>query len=90
MRFFTWNVRGMNAPNKHRFVKYQIIVSQEKICMLQETKLDSEGVVTFGKRMGSWKVHVVEIVGAEGSLLTLWCPNMVSLDRVVVGNKWLA
>lgn len=52
MKIFTWNVRGLNSPNKTRLVKNQIVASQAEVCMLKETKLDKEGVMAFGKRMG--------------------------------------
>lgn len=49
-----------------------------------------EEVMFFKKWLRSWKVLVVNSIGQAGSLLPLWCPIEVALDKVIVSNRWLA
>lgn len=40
MKITTWNVRGLNAPNKKRILKLNINSFESDIILLQETKLN--------------------------------------------------
>lgn len=42
MKIISWNVRGLNAPNKRHLIKSQMDLIKCDIFMLQETKLSKE------------------------------------------------
>lgn len=74
MKILTWNVRGINAPNR---------------CHLVKDQLDQGEAESFGKRMSSWKFLSINAGGATRGLMTLWHLNKVIVEEVVVGNRWL-
>lgn len=52
MKITTWNVRGLNAPNKKRILKQNIIFFESDIILLQETKLNKLEGINLGKKLG--------------------------------------
>jgi exonuclease III len=73
MNIISWNVRGLNAPSKHRMLRKRIIQEKAEIVMLQETKCDMRTIRSIAQKV--WKgcaVEVIEAEGASGGLAILW------------------
>lgn len=52
MKILTWNVRGLNAPNKKRLIERGLKKGQVEIVLLQETKMNEEEIKIFKKGLG--------------------------------------
>lgn len=52
MKVTTWNVRGLNTPNKQRLVKRYLKNFESEIIMLQETKLSKEESMKLSNKLG--------------------------------------
>lgn len=79
MKMISWNVRGINAPNKRGRIKSRLDSSKDDIFLLQETKLSHK---MYHKIVAKWtqfgSPHM-QGVGASGGLLTLWNPKKVQV-----------
>lgn len=77
MKITTWNVRGLNAPNKWRLIKRQIVESKGYIWVLHETKWNR---IDINKRMRLWRQWIgkfVEVEGASRGIGIIWNLLMV-------------
>lgn len=89
MKITTWNVRGLNAPNKKRILKLNIKAFESDIILLQETKLNKIEGSNFKKRLGNWGSIFAESRGASGGLAVLWNKKKVSINIININNNWL-
>lgn len=90
MKILSWNVRGLNAPNKWSLIRRHIDVCQAEICMFQETKLGGIALESFGRKLKLWKWAGVEAEGAFGGLLILWKPQSVLVEVMHLSRHWMA
>jgi exonuclease III len=75
MKLISWNVRGLNAPSKHKMLKKRINQEKAEVVLIQETKCDKVTMIRITKKI--WKnceVEVVDSEGALGGLVILWDP----------------
>ena len=73
MKLFSWNIRGINNPSKHRMLRQIILQDKPSVLFVQETKCTSTLLETLLKRI--WKgsnVIVVDAMGALGGLVISW------------------
>ncbi|GLJ41464.1 hypothetical protein SUGI_0858130 [Cryptomeria japonica] len=68
MKVLTWNVRGLNAPNKKRILKHCILASKPELTLIQETTLNQFEIGVFKKKLGHIEWEVIPAVGASGGL----------------------
>lgn len=52
MRLLSWNVKGINAPDKWCLIKHQIDETKGDVWLLQEIKWHQDKI---DKRLRSWK-----------------------------------
>lgn len=83
MKVTSWNVRGLNAPNKQRLFKRCLTTFSSEIVMIQETKLREEDWNQYCKKLGVWKVVFTKVAGAAGGLAILWDPEKVCFKEVI-------
>lgn len=82
MRLLTWNVRGLNIPNKWSLIRLHIVECQEDLVLMQETKIGEQDLVKFGKNLKMWKWASVGVEGASGGLLTIWRPQTILVEDI--------
>lgn len=51
MRLLTWNVRGLNAPNKWSLIRLHIDGCLADIVILQETKISEQELEKFIQKL---------------------------------------
>ena len=82
LKLFSWNVRGVNNPNKRNIIRNFIGSQRVDLVCLQETKiqeLSSAIVRSLGAgRLDEWRT--VEAAGTAGGILVFW--NTRKLDLV--------
>ena len=82
LKLFSWNVRGVNNPNKRNIIRNFIRSQRVDLVCLQETKiqeLSSAIVRSLGAgRLDEWRS--VEAEGTAGGILVFW--NIRKLDLV--------
>ena len=74
MQIISWNCRGLGKPIKAEAVKDLLRMVPSEILLLQETKIEEEGLLLLSKT--KWKLNVGRVVslrGTSGGLATLWC-----------------
>ena len=80
LKLFSWNVRGVNNPNKRNIIRNFIRSQRVDLVCLQETKiqeLSSAIVRSLGAgRLDEWRT--VEAEGTAGGILVFW--NTRKLD----------
>jgi exonuclease III len=80
MKVITWNIRGLNSPQKQRILKSRLRKEQSDICFIQETKCTSDRMETIDKKQWSkYKMVVVRGHQMEGGIITLWNPQVLHL-----------
>ncbi|XP_057829570.1 uncharacterized protein LOC131040632 [Cryptomeria japonica] len=89
MKVITWNVRGINAPNKQRILKHYLPSLEGDIMLIQKTKLDEEGYKSLKKKVGIWEVVGVPSSGASGGLGVLWDPRWVLFSKMGSSSNWI-
>lgn len=93
MKILSWNVRGLNAPNKQRVIKRRILLVSADIIFLQETKLGSIQVVAFGSGISSLfytsSQVTVDSEGASGGLMIILNPSQVKVDGIASNRNWI-
>lgn len=52
MKLITWNVRGLNAPNKQRIFKRCIAKFNPEVFLIHETKLNNIELTNLNKKLG--------------------------------------
>ena len=87
-KILSWNVRGVNAPDKRKVIKNILRSYRADIVCLQETKVQEMTIdlvrsLGVGHRM-NWKALNAE--GSAGGILLLWDNSRISLVDSVVGS----
>lgn len=62
MKIVTWNIRGLNAPNKQRIIKRNLKIINADIILLQETKLNKDVGKKFNNKMGALNYVWIESI----------------------------
>lgn len=57
MTITTWNARGLNNPSKKCLLKRNLTLFDSDITLLQETKLNKEGI-KLSQKLGKWKFEL--------------------------------
>lgn len=93
MKILSWNVRGLNAPNKKRLIKRQILLVRADIILLQETKLEEKLVVAFGNGINSSFQSSLETTvaskGSSGGLMIIWKPSQIKAEGIASNKDWM-
>ncbi len=88
LRILSWNVRGLNNPQKREVVKNLLRVWHCDIVCLQETKLEC---LDLRMIKSIWSQHYVDWVSLDaintaGGILFMWDKRVVEKLDVAVGN----
>ena len=88
IKIISWNVRGVNDPDKRKVIKNFLRSYRADIVCLQETKVQ-EMSVKLARGLGAgrnlnWKELNAE--GSAGGILLLWDNSHISLVDYVVGS----
>ena len=89
MRITTWNVKGLNAPNKKRLIKQHLNKLNVDIILLQETKLSLSDGLKFNRSLGIWGSIFLEALGMSGGLGIIWNPKKVDLQCLEHSSNWM-
>lgn len=87
MRITTWNVRGLNAPNKRCLTKRQIEKSNSDIILLQETKLEEVNDCIL--KVAGWEEVFSKSYGTASGLGILWCSSNIGLSIIEKEANWI-
>jgi exonuclease III len=80
MKIITWNIRGLNNPQKQRILKNRLRKEQTDICFIQETKCIVDIMETINKKQWSkYKMLVVEGQYMAEGILTFWNSQVMNL-----------
>ncbi|GLJ56609.1 hypothetical protein SUGI_1239030 [Cryptomeria japonica] len=90
MKVVSWNVRGLNSPNKRRIVKRCISSYSPKLALLQETKLGNEDLASFGKQLGFRMIKGAPTNGASGGLSIIWDPQNIIFSLMESHCNWMS
>ena len=86
VKILSWNVRGVNDPNKRKVINNFIRTQRVDLVCLQETKgQEMNNVMACSLRVGrflKWKALNAE--GTEGGILLLWDKRRISLVDSVI------
>ncbi|XP_059071428.1 uncharacterized protein LOC131866336 [Cryptomeria japonica] len=85
----SWNVRGLNAPNKRRLIKSQLDLMKCDVLLLQETKLSCQGADFLFSKWKLWNFCVSPSVEASGGLAFLWNDVSTEFKLVVSTPLWM-
>ena len=88
IKILSWNVRGVNDPDKRRVIKNFLRTHRLDLVCLQETKVQEMNHV-MARSLGvgrflNWKDLNAE--GSAGSILLLWDKRRISMVDSVVGS----
>ena len=80
MKIITWNIRGLNNPQKTKIMRKKIQIESSVVMFVQEKKCTEHHLLEVGRK--SWRN--CEVVGidayvAAGGLRILWDPDKISL-----------
>ena len=88
IKILSWNVRGVNDPDKRRVIKSFLISNRVDLVCLQETKVQQMNNVTAPSlgvgRFLNWRALNAE--GSAGGILLLWDKRRINLVDSVVGS----
>ena len=88
LKFFSWNVRGANNPDKRNIIRNFIRSQRLDLVCLQETKIQEISMAdarSFGvSRLAEWKV--VEAEGTAGGILVFWDKRKVEMVEFELGH----
>ena len=87
-KILSWNVRGVNDPDKRKVIKNFLRSHRADLVCLQETKVQ-EMTIDLVRRLGvgrclNWKALNAE--GSAGGIILLWDNSCISLVDSVVGS----
>lgn len=88
MKIITWNVRGLNAPNKQRLFKRNLLIMRAKVVIIQETKLRANDWDCLKRKLGIWSVDRNHICGVAGGMVVLWDPRRVNFEPLANHTHW--
>ena len=88
INIISWNVRGLNCPNKRGDVKWVLRNFRCDIAILQETKMEE---VTFATAISLWDRRSVDwivlpLVGRPGGIVIIWDDQTLELIDSKVGT----
>ena len=88
IKIISWNVRGVNDPDKRKVIKNFLRSYRADLVCLQETKVQEMNTVMVrslgvGRRL-NWKALDAE--GSAGGVLLLWDNSRISLVDSMVGS----
>ena len=88
LRFISWNVRGLNNPQKREVVKHLLCEWRCDIVCLQETKV---ACIDFQMVRSLWGIQHVDWVALDasntvGGILLMWDTRVVQKVDVMVGQ----
>lgn len=86
--FSTWNVRGLNAPNKQRLFKRNLSIMRADVVIIQVTKLKTEEWGCLKRKIGIWSVEHNHICGVVGGMVVLWDPRRVKYEPLANHTHW--
>ncbi|XP_059073561.1 uncharacterized protein LOC131874284 [Cryptomeria japonica] len=89
MKILSWNVGGMNAPNKQRIIKRCLSESKPNIILIQETKMNSSEIDLFEKKLGFRKLKHSPALGALGGSTIIWDPRFSSFSPSEIKHNWI-
>lgn len=89
MKLISWNVRGLNAPNKRRLIKSQLDLIKCDLVMLQETKLSDVSANVLFSSWKNWNFLSCSFVGASGGLALLWNDYNIEIQLVSSTVHWM-
>ena len=88
IKILSWNVKGVNDPEKRRVIKSFLRSNRADLVCLQETKVQQMNNVMARSiglgRFLNWRVLNAE--GSAGGILLLWDKRRISLVDSVVGS----
>ena len=88
MKILSWNVQGINAPEKCNRINSCLDSIQCDLVLLQETKLSTNN---FQKSVGcwlTWNSSHVPSLGASGGITVLWNPKTIKAQHLHQGTNW--
>lgn len=91
MRVLSWNVRGLNSPQRQRCLRDVIAKSKPLFIMLQEVKIkcvDYDILRAIGLH-GGWSYHLIPAVGKAGGVLSIWQDTSFSVSEIEIYNNSL-
>ncbi|XP_057830711.1 uncharacterized protein LOC131041593 [Cryptomeria japonica] len=88
MKLLSWNVRGINSPNKWRLIKHHIDDTKGDIWLLQETKWSMAETTTKMRVWKQWNGIFRQSNGAFGGLGIIWNPMNVKISLVGEDKYW--
>lgn len=72
MKFLSWNIRGLNSPQKQFSIKKYILEMKLDICLRQEVKMSYQSFATItGKLWPGAAFLYVDSLGVFGGIATL-------------------
>lgn len=89
MRIISWNVRGLNTPNKRRLIKSQMDLIKCDIFMLQEIKLSKEFADLVFSSWRRWNFLSSPACDASGGLALLWNNYNIEAQLVASATNWM-
>lgn len=93
MKILSWNVRGLNAPNKQRVIKRRLLLVSADLILLQETKLEDKLAVAFGNGISSlFQASLQTIVASKGAfegLMIIWKPSQIKVEGIASSRDWI-
>ena len=88
LKILSWNVRGVNDPNKRKVIKNFIRTHRVDLVFLQETKvqeMNNDMVYNLGvERFLNW--IALNAKGSAGGILLFWDKRPISLVDSMVGS----
>lgn len=88
MKLLSWNVRGINAPDKWCLIKCQIDDTKADIWLLQETKWSKAETAAKMRVWKQWNGLFRQLDGASGGLGIIWNPMNVKISLVGEDKYW--
>lgn len=87
MKVLTWNVRGLNTPNKQRILKHCIFASKIDIALIQEMKLSQSKIGIFRKKLGLLELDAIPAMGASDNFKNPLSNNCIKSWRIFNFSK---
>ena len=88
LKLFSWNVRGVNNPNKRNVIRNFIRSQRVDLVCLQETKIQELSPVVARSlgvgRMAAWRA--VEAEGTTRGILVFWDTRKLELVESEIGE----
>ncbi|XP_057826050.2 uncharacterized protein LOC131037834 [Cryptomeria japonica] len=88
MKLLSWNVRGMNAPDKWHLIKHLIDDTKGDIWLLQETKWNKAEIDAKMRVWKQWNGLFRQSDGASSVLGIIWNPMNVKISLVGEDKYW--